>query len=47
VVAQPVQELGARAVEALVSRIEGDTRPPEHLTLSTEFIDRESITPPK
>ncbi|MER7395646.1 LacI family DNA-binding transcriptional regulator [Streptomyces sp. NPDC000151] len=46
VVAQPVQELGARAVHTLVSRIEGATRPPEHIVLDTEFIERESIAPP-
>ncbi|UNO43286.1 LacI family DNA-binding transcriptional regulator [Streptomyces sp. MST-110588] len=46
VVAQPVQELGATAVRALISRIEGSTHEPEHTTLPTEFIDRESIAPP-
>ncbi|WP_030623807.1 LacI family DNA-binding transcriptional regulator [Streptomyces sclerotialus] len=46
VVAQPVQELGARAVQSLIARIEGTTRAPEHTVLDTEFIDRESIAPP-
>ncbi|GAA0486686.1 LacI family DNA-binding transcriptional regulator [Streptomyces olivaceiscleroticus] len=46
VVAQPVQELGARAVHSLITRIEGATRPPEHTVLDTEYIDRESIAPP-
>ncbi|MBZ4016668.1 LacI family DNA-binding transcriptional regulator [Streptomyces purpurogeneiscleroticus] len=46
VVAQPVQELGARAVHSLVSRIEGTTHAPEHIVLDTEFITRESIAPP-
>ncbi|MFI8994230.1 LacI family DNA-binding transcriptional regulator [Streptomyces sp. NPDC053542] len=47
VVAQPVQELGARAVQSLIARIEGTTHAPEHIVLDTEFIARESIAPPR
>ncbi|MET9294833.1 LacI family DNA-binding transcriptional regulator [Streptomyces sp. NPDC003077] len=43
VVAQPVQELGARAVRALVSRVQGGTGEREHITLPTRFIARESV----
>ncbi|WP_432038084.1 LacI family DNA-binding transcriptional regulator [Streptomyces cucumeris] len=46
VVAQPVQELGAEAVRALVTRIETGTRPPRHITLDTSFVARDSIAPP-
>ncbi|MEV0600852.1 LacI family DNA-binding transcriptional regulator [Streptomyces sp. NPDC050315] len=46
VVAQPVQELGARAVHSLITRIEGTATAPEHIVLDTEFIDRESIASP-
>ncbi|MFK8844775.1 substrate-binding domain-containing protein [Streptomyces sp. Ac-502] len=45
VVAQPVQELGAQAVHALIARVQGGTHPPEHTTLPTEFIARESVAP--
>ncbi|NSC19993.1 LacI family transcriptional regulator, partial [Streptomyces albus subsp. chlorinus] len=47
VVAQPVQELGARAVRALLARIEGHAEVrPEHIVLDTAFVPRESIAPP-
>ncbi|MFC6061335.1 LacI family DNA-binding transcriptional regulator [Streptomyces ochraceiscleroticus] len=46
VVAQPVQELGARAVHSLITRIEGTAGTPEHIVLDTEFIERESIASP-
>ncbi|MBI0297212.1 LacI family DNA-binding transcriptional regulator [Streptomyces sp. PRKS01-29] len=47
VVAQPVQELGAEAVRALLTRIETGARPPRHITLDTTFITRDSIAPPR
>ncbi|MEU8822942.1 LacI family DNA-binding transcriptional regulator [Streptomyces sp. NPDC048636] len=46
VVSQPVQELGAEAVRALLARIETGARPPRHITLNTSFIARDSIAPP-
>jgi len=46
VVAQPVHEMGARAVRAVISRIEGSKSRPRHTTLDTEFIARDSIAPP-
>ncbi|MGI5350259.1 LacI family DNA-binding transcriptional regulator [Streptomyces sp. CA-250714] len=47
VVAQPVQELGARAVRALIARIEGHAQAgPERVVLDTTFISRDSIAPP-
>ncbi|MEU8876412.1 LacI family DNA-binding transcriptional regulator [Streptomyces javensis] len=47
VVAQPVQELGAEAVRALLTRIERGARPPRHITLDTTFITRDSVAPPR
>ncbi|MFE0874290.1 LacI family DNA-binding transcriptional regulator [Streptomyces smyrnaeus] len=47
VVAQPVQELGARAVRALVARIEGRSQArSEHIVLDTTFVSRDSVAPP-
>ncbi len=46
VIAQPVQEIGARALERLLHRIEGSTRRPVHERLATTFIERESVGPP-
>ncbi|CAM5485326.1 MULTISPECIES: LacI family DNA-binding transcriptional regulator [Streptomyces] len=43
VVAQPVQELGATAVRSLIARVQGGGHRPEHTTLPTEFIERESV----
>jgi LacI family transcriptional regulator len=45
VIAQPVYEIGVRACELLLRRIEGDTRRTVHLKLPTRFIDRESAGP--
>jgi LacI family transcriptional regulator len=46
VVNQPVYELGKRAAERLMARIEGDDSPPQQVWLETELIVRHSCTPP-
>lgn len=55
VVAQPVQELGAHAVRALIARVEarvegneGDAEPaPQHTVLETVFVERDSVAAPR
>lgn len=44
-VAQPVAEVGRRAGELLVRRLQGHDGPPEHVSLPTELIVRESSGP--
>ncbi|CCH78616.1 Transcriptional regulator, LacI family [Nostocoides japonicum T1-X7] len=46
VVAQPVQEIGARALQRLLSRIDGSRQRPVHETLETTLVERESVGPP-
>lgn len=43
VVAQPDFDLGAQACALLISRIQGDSKPPVSITLPTQFINRKSI----
>jgi LacI family transcriptional regulator len=43
---QPVYELGTRAAERLVARIEGDSRAPQQICLETELILRDSCARP-
>jgi LacI family transcriptional regulator len=40
--AQPIQEIGARAVQLLLSRISDPRRPPETVRLQPRFMHRES-----
>jgi LacI family transcriptional regulator len=47
VVDQPVYELGKRAAERLIARIEGDTSPPQHVWLQTTLLLRGSCAPPR
>lgn len=42
VVAQPAYELGARAARRLLARLDGDTSPPQIITLETRLIPRDS-----
>jgi LacI family transcriptional regulator len=46
VVDQPVYELGKRAAERLIARIEGDTTAPHVYRLEATLIQRESCAPP-
>jgi len=46
VVEQPVRELGERAAERLIGRIEGDDSPPQTVCLNTALIVRGSCAPP-
>jgi LacI family transcriptional regulator, galactose operon repressor len=46
VVDQPVYELGKRAAERLIARIEGDISPPQHVWLQTTLMLRGSCAPP-
>jgi LacI family transcriptional regulator len=46
VVEQPVYELGKRAAERLIRRIEGDDSPVEMICLETELLIRDSCAPP-
>lgn len=43
VISQPVHDMGQRAVDMLVDRIEGDTRRERHVRLRARLIERESI----
>jgi LacI family transcriptional regulator len=43
---QPFREIGARAVEALVSRIKDPHAPPPRILLPTQLIVRDSTAPP-
>ncbi len=45
VVDQPVYELGKRAAEQLMARIEGDIGPARHVLLDTDLIVRDSCAP--
>lgn len=45
VIAQPAYELGRRAMEQLIARIEGSTAPPVDITLPVELIVRSSTSP--
>jgi LacI family transcriptional regulator len=44
-VAQPIQQMGIRAVETLIAMI-GGAEPPPRVTLPTEFVLRQSTAPP-
>ncbi len=40
---QPVEELGALAMEALMDKIEDSSRPPRTIRIKTEIIERDSV----
>jgi LacI family transcriptional regulator len=46
VVAQPTYDLGHRAAELLLNRIDGREAPPEVHMMPTTFLSRESVAPP-
>ena len=46
VVAQPVHELGRRAAEVLLARVNGDSAPLREHVMQTSFVARQSIAPP-
>ncbi len=43
-IAQQFTELGRQAAEVLLSRIRGEVRPPQQITIAPELVIRESIT---
>ena len=47
VIAQPVQEIGARSLDRLLARIAGSRQRATHERLPTIFIERDSVAPPR
>lgn len=45
-VSRPMEEQGARAMELLLARLQGDDRPPHQIVLPTRYVPRESVGPP-
>lgn len=46
-VRQPFQNMGMEAMQLLRRRIADPSATPEHVTLSVEFVERESVAPPR
>jgi LacI family transcriptional regulator len=46
VVAQPVYDIGVRAAQLLLARINGETRRPVHDRMPTSIIERQSVAAP-
>ncbi len=46
-VEQAASEMGAKAVKLLIRRLQGDSGPPQHIVLPTQFLVRSSTIPPQ
>jgi LacI family transcriptional regulator len=46
VVAQPAYDMGVKAAEVLIERIQGDDAPPREHLLPTTFVERDSVAAP-